>query len=174
MAFIDLARARYSLRQFSPRPVEREKLEQVLQAGRLAPTACNYQPQRILVAESEEALAKIRSCTPCHFNAPVVLVICYDSGASAKRESTGFDIGVVDASIVATQMMLAAADIGLGTTWVENFEPDLIMRAFALTANLVPVTLLPLGYPADGAKPNERLHNTRRPLSETVFFNRIP
>lgn len=174
MAFIDLARERYSLRQFSEQPVEQEKLEQILQAGRLAPTACNYQPQRILVAENEEAREKLKKCTPCHFNAPVVLVVCFDSGVSAKRETTGFDIGIVDASIVTTQMMLAAADIGLGSTWVEYFEPAAVVREFALPANLVPVALLPLGYPAAGAKPNARLHNTRRPLEETVFYNRLP
>lgn len=174
MAFIDLARARYSLRQFDTRPVEQEKLEQVLQASQLAPTACNYQPQRVLVVNESETLAKIKTCTPCHFNAPVVLVICYDSSASAKREATGFDIGVIDASIAATQMMLEAADIGLGTVWVENFDLQAVCAAFALPENIKPVALMPLGYPAAGAKANERLHNTRRPLSETVFYNRIP
>lgn len=174
MAFLDLARARYSVRKFSEKPLEREKLEQVLEAGRLAPTACNYQPQRILVAESAEALEKIRRCTPCSFGAPAVLVICFDKNVSAKHEHTPFDIGIVDASIVATHLMLAAADLGLGTTWVENFDFPSVMREFALPENLVPTALLPLGYPAPDAAPNKKLHFSRKPLAETVFYNRLP
>ncbi|MFT9078028.1 nitroreductase family protein [Ethanoligenens sp.] len=173
MAFIDLAHERYSVRKFRSNPVEHEKLERILRAGQLAPTACNYQPQRIIVVENEEAHKKIRKCTPCHFNAPVVLIVCYDNNSSAKRRSTSFDIGVIDASIVATQMMLEVADIGLGVTWVEDFEPDAVIQEFALPKNIIPVALLPLGYPADDAKPNERLHNSRKPLEETVFYNHL-
>jgi Nitroreductase len=171
MNFEDLAKERYSVRKFSSRKVEQEKLDRVLQAGRLSPSACNYQPHRILVIENEEAHAKIKKCTPCHFDAPIVLLICYDNTVSAKRKADGKELGDIDASIVTTQMMLQAADIGLGTTWVERFDPSAVTTQFALPENLVPSSLLPLGYPADDAAPNKDLHFSRKPIEETVFYN---
>ena len=170
MAFIDLAQDRYSVRKFSGKPVEKEKLEQILQAGQIAPTADNAQPQRILVVEEEKAHEKIRKCTPCHFNAPVVLIVCYNNTVSFKGKT--FNLGVVDASIVTTHLMLETADIGLGSTWVENFDPEAVIKEFSLPENLVPVALLPLGYPAEDAKPGE-WHTSRKPLAETVFYNRL-
>lgn len=170
MDFPELAHARYSVRKFDARKVEKEKLDAILEAGRCAPTAVNYQPQRLLVAESDEALAKIKKCTPYHFNAPVVLVICYDKTSSWKSPYNGYESGDVDVSIVTTQMMLAAAELGLGSTWVGYFDPDLLRSEFAIPDYLVPVALLPLGYPAPDARP-AHLHEKRLPLCETVFYN---
>jgi len=170
MEFIQLAKDRYSLRQFSDKPVEKQKLDCVLEAGRLAPTACNNQPHRILVIESKEALAKLRESTPCHFNAPVALLVCYDRAATWKRPFDGQDSGDIDASIVTTQMMLQASELGLGTTWVGYFDPALIVKVFGLPETIVPVALLPLGYPAAEAMPNV-LHNQRKSLDELVFYN---
>jgi nitroreductase len=118
MEFEELARNRYSLRKFSPKPVEKEKLDLILEAGRLAPTACNYQPQRILVIKSEEALAKLKKCTPYVFDAPTALLVCYDGKVSWKRGYDGKESGDIDASIVGTHLMMEAAQLGLGTTWV--------------------------------------------------------
>lgn len=175
MDFSVLAKERFSLRKFSDKIVEQAKLDIVLEAGRLAPTACNFQPQRILVIKKEETNAglyeKIKKCTPYHFDAPVILLICYDNTVSAKRKYDKKDLGDIDASIVTTQMMLQAADIGLGTTWVEHFDPAAIIREFALPDNLTPTALLPLGYPADDAAPNKDLHYSRKPIKETVFYN---
>ena len=170
MAFIDLAKDRYSVRKFSDKPVEKEKLDKILQAGQIAPTAGNTQPQRVLVVENEETIEKIRKCSKCHFNAPVVLVICYDNTISFK--GNGFDLGIVDASIVTTHMMLETADIGLGATWVQNFDPDAVKKEFSLPENIVPLTILPLGYPADDAKPTP-MHVSRKPLNETVSYNHL-
>jgi len=170
MSFIDLARDRYSVRKFSSKPVEREKLDLILQAGGFAPTAFNKQPQRILVVESEEAREKIKKCTPCHFDAPVVLVICYDNTASFPGKA--FNLGIVDASIVTTHMMLEVSDLGLGATWVQYFDPDYIVKEFSLPENIVPVTLLPLGYPAEDAAPSD-MHTSRKTLDETVFYNTL-
>ncbi len=171
MAFVDLAHARYSVRKFKDKPIEREKLERILTAGQAAPTACNNQPQRILVVENAEAHEKIKKCTPFHFGAPIVLVICYDKSESWKRlKFDGKEFGEQDASIVASHLMLEAADLGMGTTWVGYFDPDAVRKEFALPENIVPAVLLPLGYPADDAVPNER-HAQRKPLAETVFYN---
>lgn len=165
MDFQALSAARYSLRKFSTQPVEQEKLDLSLEAGRNAPTAHNNQPQRIFVLRSPEALEKADGCTAAHFHPPVILVVAYDAAVSWKRETDGKDHGEIDAAIAATQMMLQAADLGLGTTYVGMFEPEKLLAAFPEMAGTCPIALLPPGYPAEGAHP-ARLHGDRRPLEE--------
>lgn len=170
MDFLDLAKQRYSVRKFSSRKIEPEKVAAVLAAGRVAPTAVNYQPQRILVLDSEENLNKLKACTPYHFHAPLALLVCYDAAVSWKRSYDGRDMGEVDASIVATHLMLAITALGLGSTWVGHFDPQKLKAEFALPANIIPVALLPVGYPADASVPHAN-HYTRFALGETVFHN---
>lgn len=170
MDFFKLAAERYSVRKFSSKGVEQENLKQVLEAGRIAPTAVNYQPQRILVMENEEAMGKLRQCTPYHFDAPMALLVCYDTGASWKS-GEGVDMGIVDASIVTTHMMLAAAQLGLGTTWVGHFSREKARALFEIPDYLIPAAILPLGYPAEDCKPHPTLHFSRLPLEETVYRN---
>jgi len=158
--FLELAQARYSVRSFQPQPPEPELLAQVLEAGRLAPTACNNQPQRIKVLADPSELAKVDACTPCRFGAPAVLLVCYDKTVSWKRDFDGADSGKVDAAIVATHLMLAAQEAGLGSCWVMYFDPAKTAELFALPADIVPVALLPLGYPAADAQPAD-LHGQR-------------
>jgi nitroreductase len=172
MDFKELAVRRYSVRKFKQISLEKEKLDLVLEAGRNAPTASNKQPQRILVITQEEGLKKIDDCTPCRFDAPVVLLVCYDEHASWVRSFDGKRSGLVDASIVTTQMMLQAADIGLGSTWVMYFDAAKIRAAFNLPENIVPAALLPLGYPAEEAVPADR-HSERQPINKLVFFERL-
>lgn len=170
MNFNDLAAKRYSVRKFTAQEVEKEKLEYVLKAGQLAPTATNAQPWRILVIKDRQARAKLRECTTYHFNAPVSLLVCARKDEAWNRPYDGKNSGDIDCSIVTTQMMLAAADIGLGTTWVMHFDPVRMREAFNIPASLEPVALLPMGYPADDAAPNPK-HLQRKPLEETVFYN---
>ena len=167
MDFKDLSEARYSLRKYSDAPVEPEKLELILEAARNAPTAHNYQPQRVFVLESKSALEKADVCTASHFHPPVMLVVAYDPAVSWKREYDGKDHGEIDATIAATQMMLQAADLGLGTTYIGMFDPAKLLEAFPEMAGLTPVALLSLGYPSDNSHPS-RLHYDRKPLSEFV------
>ena len=169
MNFATLSTARYSLRKFSSQPVETEKLEQILEAARSAPTAKNFQPQRVFVLQSQEALDKIDGCTACHFHPPVMLVVAYDPETAWHREGDGKNHGEIDAALAAGQMMLQAADLGLGTTYVGMFDPEKVLAAFPQMAGLVPIALLPLGYPAEGAHP-ARLHSDRKPLEETVTY----
>ncbi len=170
MSFNDLAEKRYSVRKFSPQPVEKEKLEYVLRAAQLAPTAVNFQPQRILVIDDRQTKAKLRECTDYHFNAPVSLLVCAEIASAWTRPFDNKNSGEIDCSIVTTQMMLAAADIGLGTTWIMYFDPAKIREAFSIPASLEPIALLVMGYPADDAVPHPK-HFERKPLEETVFYN---
>lgn len=169
MDFQTLSAARYSLRKFDSRPVEPEKLNLILEAGRNAPTAHNYQPQRIFVLQSAGALEKADACAGSHFHPPVMLAVGYDPSVSWKRETDGKDHGEIDAAIAATQMMLQAADLGLGTTYVGMFEPDKLLAAFPEMEGTVPIAMLPLGYPAEGAHP-ARLHSERRPIGELAAY----
>ena len=169
MDFQTLAAARYSLRKFDSRPVEHEKLDLILEAGRNAPTAHNYQPQRIFVLRSPEALEKADACAGSRFHPPVLLAVGYDPAVSWKRETDGKDHGEIDAAIAVTQMMLQAADLGLGTTYVGMFEPEKLLEAFPEMAGVRLIALLPLGYPAEGAHPS-RLHGDRRPAEDLVAY----
>lgn len=165
MDFEKLAAARYSLRKFDGRAVEREKLELVMKAAQTAPTAHNQQPQKIFVLQSDEAKEKAHRCTPFNFGAPVILAVAYDASKAWVREVDGKNHGEIDAAISAAQMMLQAADLGLGTTYVGVFDPSALLKEFPEMAGYTPIALLPLGYPAEGAHPS-RLHGDRKPLSE--------
>ena len=167
MDFKELSEARYSLRKYSDAPVEPEKLELVLKAGQNAPTAHNFQPQRIFVLESKSALEKADVCTASHFHPPVILVVAYDPETAWKREYDGKNHGEIDATIAATQMMLQAADLGLGTTYIGMFDPEKLLFEFPEMSGTVPVAMLSLGYPAENARPS-RLHYDRKPLDELV------
>ena len=124
MTFEELSEARYSLRKFSDRPIEAEKLELVLKAARTAPTAHNNQPQHVFVLKSAQALEKADTCTGCHFHPPVMLVVAYDAETAWKRtEYDGKNHGEIDAAITAAQMMLQAADIGLAPPMWEFLNP---------------------------------------------------
>lgn len=169
MDLLELLKKRYSVRKFEDRKVEKEKLDLILEAGRVAPTACNFQPQRILVLNNTESLEKLKNCTPYHFHAPLALIICYDKTTSWKRKD-GCDMGEVDASIVTTHMMLESEHIGLGTTWVACFDKEALIKEFSIPENFVPIAILPIGYPKTGIEPNP-LHYERKNLSETVFYN---
>jgi len=169
MSFTDLIEKRYSVRKFSDAPVEREKLDKILQAGRLAPTAKNFQPQRIFVVQSAEGLEKLSKCSPCIYGAPVALVVCYDKNKSWVRPHDKKDHGDIDASIVCAHMMYAAQELGLGSVWVCYFDPDAVTRALNLPENLIPSSILPIGYPAADAEPAP-MHFERQPLAETVKF----
>ena len=141
----------------------------ILEAGRLAPTGVNAQPQRIFVLKSPEAIATIRKTTRMAFNAPVVLLVCYDKTVSWKATSFGedYDVGEMDATIVTSAMMMQATELGIGSLWVRGFHSADIVKAFSLPDYLVPVCLLDLGYPSESSRPSAK-HANKQPLSATV------
>lgn len=170
MDFLELAKARYSVRKFSDKKVETQKIDLILEAGRVAPTACNFQPQRILVIDKETGLEKLKKCTPYHFDAPLAMLVCYDKNASWKRKYDDADGGQIDASIVTTHMMLEVTNLGLGTTWVGSFNPQAVREEFALPENIIPIAILPIGYPSDDCEPYSG-HFQRLEKEKTVFRN---
>lgn len=170
MEFLDLVKNRYSCRKFCDKNVEEEKLLQILEAGRLAPTAMNHQPLKIFVVKSAQSLEKLRGITRMAYNAPVVLMVCYDKDLCyrALNYNDEHECGDMDASIVTTTMMMQATELGLNTLWARGFNAVEIARAFELPENLKLSCLLDIGYadPADGG-PSPR-HSVRKGMDELV------
>ena len=167
MDFLELISKRYSVRKYKDTHVSNEDIDKILLSAKLAPTARNSQPQEIIVVRNKESLSAIEKCTPCHYNAPLVFVVCYDSNKAWTRECDNKCSGDVDASIVVTQMMLEAAELDLGSTWIMNFDPSVLIKEFELKENIVPVALLYVGYADE--EPSSR-HNLRRDLQEYVTY----
>ena len=169
MDFKEVVRNRYSCKKYSDRQVEKEKLDAILEAGRLAPTAKNLQEQHIYVIQSPEALAKVDTLTPCRYGAPTVLVVAFDTNNVFTYPGGKRDSGVEDASIVATHLMLAAADEGVDSCWLNFLDPDEVAEKLGLPENEEVLMILDLGYAAPGAGPLPN-HGSRKALSETVSY----
>lgn len=167
MDFGRLAAERYSVREFAPTPVEEEKLRKILEAARVAPTAVNFQPQKLYVVKSPEAIARLTAIRPV-FGAPLAVIVCYDDTRSWKNSrDAGHDSGEVDAAIVTTHMMLQAWELGIGSCWIGAFQPSAVAEAFGIPANEHPVAILPLGYPADGCRPSDK-HTSFRDAEDYI------
>ena len=170
MTFLELAKKRFSVRSFADKPVEREILDKILEAGHVAPTACNFQPQRIYVAQNAEVREKLAAVCRFTFGAPVILVIGYDTTRDWKNKlAPGYSSGETDAAIVCTHMMLEAEELGLGACWVGYFDPAKVAEVLALPENVKVTALLPMGYPAEDAKPLP-LHSQFRDSAEIVEY----
>ena len=169
MEFTRLVAERYSCKKFGTEKVDAAKLNAILEAGRLAPTAKNAQEQRVYVVQSEEGLAKIDSVTPCRYGAPTCLVVAFDKNHTFTYPGEKMNSGVEDATIVATHLLLAAANEGVDSCWINFFDPDKLAKALGLPENEEIVMLLDLGHAAEGVAPLPN-HNSRKPLSETVAY----
>ena len=165
MDFMELAKERYSVRSYSGKPVEQEKIDLILKAAQLAPTAVNFQPQRIYVLKSEEAMAKINRLCRCIYGAPMVFLICSDERKTWKSQTErGYSSGEMDCSIVCTHMMLEAWEQGLGSVWVRLFDMNAVAKAFDLPPTIKPICLLPVGYAAEDSVPYAPWHDVYRPV----------
>ena len=169
MEFREVVKSRYSCKKFSDRRIEEDKLNAVLEAGRLAPTAKNLQEQHVYVLQSEAVLAKIDELTPCRYGAPVVIAVAFDKTNVFTYPGGKRDSGVEDATIVATHMILAAADEGLDSCWINFLDPEKTAEALGLPENEEILMVMDLGYAAEGAGPLPN-HESRKPLSETVSY----
>ena len=173
MAFIDLAKSRYSSRKYLDKPLDKELILQVLDAGRVAPSAKNGQPWHFVVVTQEEPLKKVRECYEREWleTAKCIVVVCGDH-REAWRRPDGKSHLDVDVAIAIDHMTLAATDLGLATCWVCKFDVMKCVKALGLPDGVEPIALLPLGYPADEADVN-RHEQLRKPLSETVHWEKF-
>ena len=169
MEFTQVIAERYSCKNFGEGKVDAAKLTEILEAGRLAPTAKNFQEQRIYVVQSEEGLAKIDKVTPCRYGASTCVVVAFDRNNVFTYPGEKRNSGIEDATIVATHMILAAANAGVDSCWINFFDPEKLAKELNLPENEEILMILDLGYAAEGTKPLPN-HNSRKPLSETVAY----
>lgn len=168
MDFLQIAKARFSVRSYLGKKVEQEKLDKLLFAAHVAPTAANLQPARLIVVKSDEGLAKISKAANI-YGAPLAIIVCAEHSRAWTRPFDGKQTVDIDASILTDHMMLEATELGLGTVWICYFKADVIAREFSLPANLEPINILAVGYP-DGAPASPDRHETQRiPISELVW-----
>lgn len=169
MNFLELVRKRYSCKKYSSAPVEEHVLQSVLEAGRWAPTAKNTQAQHVYVAQSADAIRAVDSATPCRYGAPTVLIITYDRNKEYVYPDGDLCSGSEDAAIIAAHMMLAAAECGAATCWINHFRGHALSEALHIPQNEKIILLMDLGYAAEDFHPLPN-HDSRRPLSETVSY----
>lgn len=169
MEFTDVVKGRYSCKKYSDRPLEKEKLDAILEAGRVAPTAKNLQEQKVYVVQSAQMLAKIDEVTPCRYGAPTVLIVAFDRDNVFTYPGGKRDSGVEDATIVATHMILAAFNEGVDSCWINFLDPEKMAQALGLPENEEVLMAMDLGYAAEGAGPLPN-HSSRKEIGETVSY----
>ena len=165
MDFLTLAQQRYSCRAMSDKKVEQEKIEKILKAAQLAPTAVNKQPFHIWVTDKPEDIEKIKSTTTMTFDASLFFIVGAEAETAWVRKYDQRNFADVDASIVATHMMMEIEDLGLATTWVGHFNAPKFKELFPQCANYDLVAMFPVGYASEEAKP-AGLHFKRKEISE--------
>lgn len=172
MDFIEIAKKRYSVRSYQDKKVEEEKLQKILEAAHVAPTAANLQPVRLIVVRSREGLAKIGKGANL-YGAPLAVIVCADHSKAWVRPYDKKQTGDIDASILTDHMMLQATELGLGSVWICYFKPDVIRREFGLPDNLEPINILAVGYSDEEPADPERHLQTRIPVEKLVSYETI-
>jgi nitroreductase len=149
MSFSNIINSRRSIRNYKHDPIPEEMLSKILEAGRLAPSACNLQPWIFVVLKGKEQVSRLASAYDREWllDAPAVIIVCIDRKTSWKR-SDGRDYGDVDAAIAMDYMILQAAELGLGTCWIANFKKESLIKAVDIPEGFEPVVLTPVGFPA--------------------------
>jgi nitroreductase len=173
MDFLDIAKGRYSCRNYKPIQVEEDKLLKVLEAARVAPSAVNFQPWHFIVIKSSENLAKVGEAYHREWlkTAPMVIIACGDHLKSWKR-SDQKDFLDIDLSIAIDHMTLQATELGLATCWICNFNPAKLKQNLNLPENIEPIAIIPLGYPNDTSDPDR--HNAKRmPMNDIVHWEKF-
>ena len=170
MDFMELAKKRCSVRKYEDRAVETEKLNAILEAGRIAPTAANKQPCIFLVINDKESIEKIKkACSP--HGAPLAIVVCADKDIVWVRDIDNYTTLEVDGSIATDHMMLCAADLGLSSCWINYFNPVILRNEFKIPENIVPVNILVIGYGAGKPQSPDRHAADRKPLDAIVKYS---
>ena len=171
MNFLILAKQRCTTRGFTKQRISNPDLDLILSAGRVAPTACNKQPQRIIVVQQSENIAKIQKAYKT-FGSQCVLIVCRDRRNELVRIYDNKCSGDLDIGIICDHMMLAARELNIGSVMVGLFDPHIIREEFDIPDYIEPTALLILGYPENGFLSSERHETTRKPLVDTVMYER--
>lgn len=172
MNFIEIAKKRFSVRSYADKQVEAEKLDKILEAAHVAPTAANLQPIRLLVIQSKEGLEKISKGANI-YNAPLAVIVCADHSKAWVRPFDKKQTSDIDASILTDHMMLQATELGLGSVWICYFKSDVISKEFGLAENLEPINILAIGYSNEEDADSERHSQTRIPIEQLVSYEKI-
>ncbi len=156
--FLELANNRYSLRSYQDKEVEKEKILDIINAARLAPSAVNKQPLNYIVVTNEEEKQKIVDAYPRDWfkNAPVMVIICLDHSKTWKRPQDGKDHGDIDGGIAISNMTLAATELGLGTCIICHFDAKKLKKEFNLPSHVEAIALLSIGYPTRDTFPEKK------------------
>lgn len=170
MEFLELAKERYSCRDFSEQKVEKEKLDQIIEAALSAPTAVNKQPYKLWIMESEEAKRTIKNVTRFHFDADLFLVLGCQEEEAWVRKYDQRNFADVDGAIVGTQIMLEVQDLGLGTTWVGHFDAPKLKVCYPQMETYDLIAIFPIGYPAKDASPasHHAVRKSREEITEIL------
>lgn len=172
MSFLEIAKSRYSVRDYKSKKVEQEKLEKILFAAHVAPTAANLQPVRLIVVQEDEGLNKIGKAANL-YGAPLAIIVCSEHTKAWTRPFDRKQTVDIDASILTDHMMMEATELGLGSVWVCYFKPDIIKREFQLPDTLEPINILAIGYSNEHPADPERHTMQRIPLSELVHYEKL-
>lgn len=161
MNLLDLVKQRYSVRSYSDRPIEPEKMDYIFECVRLAPSAVNFQPWSFRVIDKEhhpELLEAVKASYPREWvrTAGCIIVACSDHSRSWHRAGDGKDHADIDIAIAVEHLCLAAAEQGLGTCWVCNFDAPRVHEALHLPETWEPAVLIPIGYPATAEVPEKK------------------
>lgn len=157
MEFLDLIKARYSVRKYKSEPIEEEKLNIILEAARLAPTAHNQQPFKLIVVKTEGNEENLKRIYPANFfvEAPIIICACAILEEGWTRDD-GKNYTEVDTSIVMDHLILAATNLGLGTCWIGKFDLKAAREVLDIPENILPLVFTPIGYPDDKPRPKKR------------------
>lgn len=172
MDFLDIAKSRFSVRNYADKKVEQEKLEKILLAAHVAPTAANLQPVRLIVVREDKGLKKISKAANI-YGAPLAIIVCSDRSKAWTRPFDNMQTTDIDASILTDHMMLEATELGLGTVWICYFKPDIIKKEFDLPDDLEPVNILAVGYSNESSADPERHNTSRIPFGDLVYYEKI-
>lgn len=169
MDFLELAKARCTTRGFTDERISKKDLDRILSVGRVAPSACNRQPQRIIVVQDPANLTKVQKAYQT-FGSQCVLIVCRDTRNELIRPYDQKCSGDLDIGIICDHMMLAARELDIGSVMVGLFDPHIIRREFHIPEYIEPTVLLILGYPEKGFLNPNRLSEERKPISQTVMY----
>ena len=166
MKFLELVKSRISVREYTSKEVDIEKLEYIIECARLAPSAANYQPWQFIIVKNDDVKCSLHECYHAKWftEAPVYIIACADVSQSWKRSTDGKEHADIDVAIAVEHICLAATEQGLGTCWVCNFDAQKCSEILKLPTNIQPVAIIPIGYTTQEISRNPN----RKPTEEII------